>query len=287
MNCDSYTVTTRPFRVKDRQAFEDEMKRLGIWLVHGSYDASVCTDGHEEYRLDGCDMEFSLYDGTRDEEINLLSIIQKHLAEDSVLVIHQVAHEGLRGVSGGVTVVTSHCIKTVTLADVEQQLLHAGPLTDEAVRQLAESVVDNMGGVLYDPTEFKDPWDQEGPEGIEGATDRLIERVTQDVEDDLREALRFYRESSHVVVHVIPFDDEAGVLVNGEVVYVAPSDSQYAMPASQVATALANALGVGVISMDLRLEMKALIEADRYEKATWNNVPSMVAEKVSIPTGGD
>ena len=39
MNCDSYTVTTWPFRVKDPQAFEDEMKRLGIWLVHGSCDA--------------------------------------------------------------------------------------------------------------------------------------------------------------------------------------------------------------------------------------------------------
>lgn len=164
---------------------------------------------------------------------------------------------------------------------------NTGPLTDEAIRQLAESVVDSMGDVLYDPTEFKDPWDQEGPEGIEGATGRLVERVTEDVEAGLREALCLYQESSHVVVHVIPFEDEAGVLVNGEVVYVAPSDSQHAMPAGQVATALANALGVKVISMDLRLEMKALIEADRYEEAAWNNVPSMVAGKMAIPTGGD
>jgi hypothetical protein len=158
--------------------------------------------------------------------------------------------------------------------------LPASSLTDEAVRQLAESVVDGMGDVLYDPTEFNDPWDQEGPDGIEGATGRLIERVTQDIEAGLREALRLDRESNHVVLHVIPFEDEAGVLVNGEVIYVVPSDSQQVMPASQVATAFAHALGVGVISMDLRLEMKALIEADRDEEATWNNVPALVAERL-------
>jgi hypothetical protein len=155
------------------------------------------------------------------------------------------------------------------------------PLTDGAIRQLAESVVDNMGDVFYDPTEFNDPWDQEGPQGIEGATGRLIERVTQDIEAGIREALRLYRESSHVVVLVTPFEGESGVLVNGRVVYIASADSQHTMPASQVATALASTLGVGVISLDLRLEMKALTEAERYEEATWGNVPPMVAEKLA------
>ena len=160
-----------------------------------------------------------------------------------------------------------------------EQSLPTSSLTDEAIRRLAVSIVDACGDIFYDPTEFGDPWDQEGPEGIAGATNRLLAWVTDNVESGLWEALRLYRESSHVVL-VTPFEGGSGVLVNGRVVYIAPADSQHTMPANQVATALASALGADVISADLRLEMKALTEAERYEEATWGNVPAMVAEKL-------
>lgn len=107
-NYDSIMVTTKRFKVRDYEAFKEEMEKLHVY--ESNWDGSGLTFDREDDNtiwIGGYDAYLAIItDWASGKEVDLVPIIQKHMTPDSVAIINQVGHEKLRCADGTVHVIT-------------------------------------------------------------------------------------------------------------------------------------------------------------------------------------
>jgi len=125
-NFEFATVTDHTFKVKDPEAFEKELIGLGV----SNGDWSKCYEGlvlerQEDgtYWLGGYNADFTIWRDGIDQEIDLLPIIAKHIADDDYAVFMSAGSEKLRYVSGFVAVVAKGKVEVQGIEWIAQFLL--------------------------------------------------------------------------------------------------------------------------------------------------------------------
>lgn len=124
----SFLVTERTFRVKDMEAFKLE---IGPYAFGGNHEASGWASDGLTYSVEpdgtiwlgGYDTDLTRWDPETDVEIDVAAIVQRHLADGEVAVLHHVGHEKLRYVTGRVIVITPEGLMEQDLGDLEQMLV--------------------------------------------------------------------------------------------------------------------------------------------------------------------
>lgn len=121
----SWLVTERPFFVKDSEKFKRELEANG---VHPAEDAGYEGLGyvHEDdgrFWLGGYNADLSVWDSEKDEEKDIVPIIQKHIKDGEVAAFMSVGQEKLRSVGGHVIVVTRKESKSDDLHSLMERLV--------------------------------------------------------------------------------------------------------------------------------------------------------------------
>ena len=100
-------VTEKPFAVKDPEEFKKELEANGVHPIQGSAEG-LCYDQEQDGRfwLGGYDASLEGWNPEKDEEVDMVPIIQKHMENGEVAVFMGVGQEKLRNVGGYVHIVT-------------------------------------------------------------------------------------------------------------------------------------------------------------------------------------
>jgi hypothetical protein len=107
----SFMVTEKSFQVENSEAFEEEMRKLGI--VPDNWDGGLTfvkeMDG--SYWVGGYDCDLSIWSEEKGDYIDVVPFIQKHMRSDTIWVVKHVGHEKLCYVTGWAGVITKHRCK--------------------------------------------------------------------------------------------------------------------------------------------------------------------------------
>ena len=116
----SVLVTREPFRVRDRRAFESEVRRYSDMI-------EVYVDDEGYVWLSGEQVGLVEIDPDTDEELYLGDVIKRHILPGDVAVLRWIGWEGTRFVDAAVLVATCAEWRVVRLVDVEEEVARKIP----------------------------------------------------------------------------------------------------------------------------------------------------------------
>lgn len=125
-NFEFATVTDHTFKVKDPEAFEKELINLGVPKADWArYSEGLIWERQKDgsYWLGGYNADFVVYAGEAGDEVDLLTIIAEHIADDDYAVFMSAGSEKLRYVSGFVAVVAKGKVEVQGIEWIAQFLL--------------------------------------------------------------------------------------------------------------------------------------------------------------------